>query len=146
MTEIVPLTPEHLDKLLEGAPELLAAQLGRSYFSPDSLALCLVIDGEPCFSGGLVSLQWHRAEGWVLPSPFFRQHLRVCLREIKRELPRLAAKGGFRRIQATCVCGLSGKLFKHLGFEFEGIMKSFGPKGEDCEMWSKVFSKETEQI
>jgi hypothetical protein len=139
MIEIVELTNEHLDKLLQGAPpELLAVR--HAYFSPGSAACCLLRDGEPVFAGGIVNLEWHRGEAWILPTRFFREHIKTCLRALAYFLPILARNSGFVRVQATCVRGCSARLFDHLGFTYEGTMKSFGPKGETCSMYARIIN------
>lgn len=135
MIEIVPLTQELLDQVI---PEILALELGRSYFSQGSAGLCLMADGEPAFAGGIVNLQWRRGEAWILPTPFFRSHVKLCLKSLREHLPRLAEDLGFERVQATCVQGVSAKLFMHLGFEYEGTMRKFGPNGETCQMFSRI--------
>jgi len=140
--EVVALNPDYLGTLLEDAPESVAhfaPQLACAYFSRGSVSLCLLVDGEPVFAGGIVNMQWHRGEAWILPTPFFRLHLKTCLRELLRRLPRLAADGGFVRVQATCVKGISASLIEHLGFSREGTMRKFGPNGEICDMYARIF-------
>jgi hypothetical protein len=130
--EIVPLEPAHLDKL--PFPEAVES---RAYFSFGSEAWCVLSDGVPVFAGGFVNLQWSRAEAWIIPTPFLRQHLRLCLRMMRKAL--YEWPHGFRRVQATCCKGISSRLFQCLGFDYEGTMKCFGPNGETNEMWSSIF-------
>lgn len=141
--EVVPLTFDHLDALLLDVPALsdsvISGDLQRAYFSLGSVAYCLLADGVPVFAGGVVNLQWKRGEAWILPTPFFRKHLKVCLRSIRNHLPGIASFYRFNRIQATCIEGVSAKLFLHLGFTYEGTMKRFGPNGETCDMYSRIF-------
>lgn len=140
MTEIVPLNPEYLDALLSGAdPELRAAIEPRAYFSPGSVALCLLADGAPVFSGGILNMEWRRGEAWLLNTPFFRTHVKTCLRIMRTEIPRMARESGFRRVQATCFQSTKDSLIRHLGFDFEGNLRSFGPHGENCSVWSRIF-------
>lgn len=137
-TEIVPLNSELLDILLEDAPpSLQQAELHRAYFSPGSTAYCLLADGVPVFAGGIVNLQWHRGEAWILPTRFFREHLKTCIKALRAHLPIVAR--GFVRIQATCVEGTSSSIIRLLGFTYEGTMQKFGPNGEPCRMYSRVF-------
>jgi hypothetical protein len=138
--EVVALNPEHLDKLLAGVSPALAALLDRrSYFTSGSSSLCLIVDGEPVFAGGIVNLQWHRGEAWLLPTRFFREHLLTCLRAMRAKLPLLVSVGEFQRVQATCARGVSERLFRHLGFDYEGTMRKFGPSGETCSMYARIF-------
>jgi hypothetical protein len=144
--ETVVLTPEHLAKLIEGAPEPLvsmADMLGRAYFSAGSASYCLLQDGDPVLAGGIVNQQWHRGEAWILPTPFFRSHVKTCFRLMKKMLPQLAVDYGFVRVQAAAVERVSVSLFEHLGFEYEGMLKRFGPGGENCRMYAKIFGEKT---
>lgn len=132
--EIVPLTAEHLDRL-----PLPCGLDRRAYFSEGSISRCVLADGEPVFAGGIVNLMWNRGEAWILPTPFFRQHFKSCYRLMRDAIPHMAFRGRFSRVQAVCACGTSSILFRHLGFNYEGRMSRFGPNGEDCFMWAKVF-------
>jgi hypothetical protein len=142
--ETVPLDPMHLMKLVEGAPKPFASmfepeQLARAYFSPGSAAYCLLADGVPVFAGGIVNLQWKRGEAWILPTPFFRQHAKTCFRIIQKMVLQIAAEKGFVRVQAVAADGVSVALFEHLGFEYEGSLKHFGPLGETCRLYARFF-------
>lgn len=137
--EIVPLNPEYLYKLLDGLPSLQSAQLHRSYFSPGSVSCCLLVDGEPVFAGGIVNLQWSRGEVWILPTQFFRGHVKTCFRKMLEVLPGMVADGRFVRVQATCVKGASAAWMRVFGFSFEGTLLKFGPSGETCDMYARIF-------
>ena len=135
MYEVRPLTHEYLDELVKDAR---AHDLHRAYYTEGSVALCLVEDERPVFAGGLVNLQWNRAEAWILPTPFFKTHVRLCLRYLRNFIPTMAETHGFTRIQATCVQGVSATLFEHLGFKYEGTMRKYGPNGETCTLYSRI--------
>ena len=137
--ETVVLEPEHLAKLIENVPASMSEMLGRAYFSPGSAAYCLLQDGVPVFAGGIVNQQWQRGEAWILPTPFFRGHVKTCFRIMKKMLPQIASGNHFGRVQAVAIDGVSVVLFEHLGFEYEGTLKRFGPSGETCELYSKIF-------
>lgn len=76
--DIVPLTAAHLEIL--PLPEGLDR---RSYFSKGSAAYCVLADGVPVLAGGVVNLKWRRGEAWILPTPFFRSHLKTCFLDRK---------------------------------------------------------------
>lgn len=132
--EIVRLTAAHLERL--PLPKGLDR---RAYFSSGSAAFCVLHEGEPVFAGGVVNLQWNRGEAWILPTPFFRSHLKSCFWAMREFIPFIAEEFKFRRIQATCLEGISSSLFRHLGFTFEGTLAKFGPAGETCDMWARTF-------
>jgi hypothetical protein len=138
--EIAALTPEYLDRLLEGAPPPLA-QVGRAYFSPGSVSLCMLREGEPVFAGGIVNMMWGRGEIWVLPTRFYRCHIHSCFRRMLQVLPGLVKSGGFRRVQATCIHGSPGKWLRVFGFDYEGTLKKFGPNGETCDIYARIFEE-----
>lgn len=137
--KIVPLNHEYLGKLLMANP--MRAAMAQAYFSRGSVSYCLLVDGEPVFAGGVVNMQWQRGEAWILPTKWFFQHLVICYRYVRDILPLASIEGHFRRIQATCAVTVSTALFEHLGFVYEGTMQSFGPNGETCHMYAKVFRK-----
>lgn len=134
--KVEPLTRSHLRKLLNGP---MASALKKAYLSKGSVAYCLVADGVPVFAGGVVNMHWRRGEAWMLPTPFFRNNIKTCYRYSKEILPLLSVEGNFKRIQATCSIMVSTLLFEHLGFESEGVLQHFGPNGETCHMYAKVF-------
>jgi len=131
--KVVPLTQEHL------ASWDIPTEVKRAYMSPGSLAYCLLADGEPVFAGGVVNLHWSRGEAWMLPTEWFHNHVRTCFRFIKQMVPEMAKVGQFKRLQATCSIMISTNLFRHLGFEYEGTLKQFGPNGETCHMYARIF-------
>jgi hypothetical protein len=141
--ETVALEPEHLAKLIEGAPASMSEMLGRAYFSEGSASYCLLLDGAPVFAGGIVNQQWHRGEAWILPTPFFRKHVKTCFRIVRKMLPQIAVDNGFVRVQAVAAAGVCASLFEHLGFGYEGKLKCFGPLGEDCRMYARIFGEPT---
>jgi hypothetical protein len=134
MIEIVPLTDAHLSQL--PLPEGLDP---RAYFTEGSIARCVLCDGVPMFAGGIVNQQWNRGIAWILPTPFMRSHFKTCYQIMRDAIPHMALRGRFRRVQAECVCGASTVLFRHLGFNHEGRLARYGPKGEDCFIWSRIF-------
>ena len=131
---VVSLNDEHLDRL--GVTDMEQRQ---AYFSLGSVSYCLLCDGQPVFAGGIVNMQWKRGEAWMLPTPFFRRHVKTCFRIMRDMLKKMAESGGFRRVQVTCATSVSVILFPHLGFEYEGTMKAFGPNGETCYVYGRIF-------
>ncbi len=132
--ELVPLTPAHLEHL--PLPEGLDQ---RAYFSAGSISRCVLADGVPVFAGGIVNQHWNRGEAWILPTPFFRKHFKTCYRLMREAIPHMALRNKFARVQATCMVGRSPAFFRHLGFEYEGTMRHFGPEGEMCDLWARIF-------
>ena len=140
--EVVDLRPWHLEKLivLPPAGPVTMETLERSYFSEGSAAYCLLSKDDPVFAGGIVNLQWHRGEIWMTPNLFFHRHVKTCFKLMKNMLPGFVARGHFKRVQLVCSGKVPEGLFLHLGFEYEGTLKSFGPAGEECRMYARVFN------
>lgn len=134
MIEIVPLTYAHLQNF--DLPDGLDT---RAYFTPGSVARCVLDDGVPVFCGGIVNMEWMRGEAWILPTPYFRSHLKSSLRIMRDAIPGMARSHHFHRVQATCVENISASLFRVLGFRFEGTLAKFGPHGETCDLYSRIF-------
>jgi len=139
--EFVKLEINHLKKLivLPSTGPVTPKTLEESYFSKGSIAYCLLDGTEPVFACGIVNLQWGRGEVWIIPNEFFRNHQKTCLRIFRKMLPQVAKDHKFRRVQAVCAVDQPETLFRHMGFECEGTLKSFGPFGESCRMYAKVF-------
>ena len=137
---ITALDSTQLDKVIKQAHLITdIVELRQAYFSPGSVSYCLLANGEPVLAGGIVTLKWYRGEAWMIPTPFFRNHIRDCYKRIKDMIPRMATEGKFRRIQVTCATSISPRFFHHLGFDYEGTMRRFGPNGESCYMYSRIF-------
>ena len=136
--KVVPLTREHVD-YLDWPRGAILEDTKKSYLSEGSVAYCVLADGVPVFAAGVVNMQWQRGEAWILPTPFFRRNIKRCYRYVRDILPLASVEGNFRRVQATCAVTVSTLLFTHLGFDYEGTMKGFGPNGETCHMYAKVF-------
>ena len=147
-TELVALKPAHVQQsidrnLSEGRAQLTGVsveELVCAYLSQGSTAYCLKIDGIPAAAGGIINLNWHRGEAWLLHSSQFDGHVKTVLKLMRQLLPEIAQRGNFRRVQATCF-GVPTALLKHLGFEPEGIMQRFGPNGEPAMMLARMFGE-----
>ena len=138
--KIATLDRAHLATLLDNYGAM-ATSLEQAYLSPGSVGYCLLENNVPVFAGGIVNMQWRRGEAWMIPTKFYRTHKAICLRYLCRILPVAVVAGGFRRVQATCEIIVSTTLFNWLGFKYEGTLAAFGPNGETCHMYSKVFTK-----
>ncbi len=132
--KVTALSLEHLTAL-----GITDVDLRRSYLSSGSVSYCLLADGQPVFAGGVVNMQWKRGEAWMLPTPFYHRHTLICLRYMWRLMPILSIEGNFKRIQATCAINISTTLFQWLKFKYEGTLEHFGPNGEQCHVYARLF-------
>ena len=137
--KIVPMSHSDFDKLAIPILGIMARKVEQAYFSLGSVAYCMLVDGEPVLAGGIVNMDWGRGEAWMIPTKFFHSHVRTCYRYIREVLVQAACDGKFRRVQTTCPVMVSTVLFKHLGFSYEGTLAHFGPNGEDCHLYARLF-------
>lgn len=106
--------------------------------SPD--AHTMLIDGIPACCAGIVDIGWMRGEAWTLVSSLFYANRKVCYRAIKGYLDDAISNCRYRRIQSVISLDLESgdRWMRHLGFEKEGVLRCFGPQGEDVSMFSRV--------
>jgi hypothetical protein len=104
-------------------------------------AFTLLCDGEIIASGGVVLLGWQRGEAWLLLPSTFYSHVKACYRLIKEKLIEIQHANALRRIQALVDPDFEAaqRLMEHLGFQNEGRLKQYGPRGEDLLMYGRAF-------
>lgn len=120
-------------------PDYPEDKLIQAYQSLGSQALTLCCDDDPYVCGGIMNQEWHRGEAWLLVSPYFKTQ-RIALRKVMKQfLVTMARSGGFRRVQATCWDQNRVAFFRKLGFDFEGVLRSFGPTGQTAFLFSRIF-------
>lgn len=104
----------------------------------------LVIDGEIVGCAGIVLMEWNRGEAWTLLSSLFYKYKKISYRAIRNGLESIIRDKKLRRVQASVYEGtekICGNFLEHLGFEWEGKHRKFGPNGEDIHIYARV--KET---
>jgi RimJ/RimL family protein N-acetyltransferase len=104
-------------------------------------AFTLLCDGQPVICGGILMMGWQRGQAWILPSTLFCKHVKQSYRLIKQKMMDIQRAYDLRRIEALVEPGFeAGKRFmEHLGFTNEGLLKRYGPRGEDMFMYGRVF-------
>lgn len=93
----------------------------------------LVDDGRVVACAG-VSILWQSvAEGWLIMSSDAARHPVSVARYTGRLFDSIMKKNSLHRIQASVNCkdDKAVRFAYWLGFEYEGIMKKFGPDGSD---------------
>jgi hypothetical protein len=147
--EIVPLQECHLKEILSRnescgihvPPGLTVASLLEAYMSPGSIATCFLLDGKPAAIGGVINLQWHRGEAWLLVAQDMRKHFRAILRTSGELLQAYAELLKLHRLQAVSYWNESRKLLTLFGFNPEGTLKRYGPQGEPAVMYARFFNE-----
>jgi hypothetical protein len=145
--QLVPLNIDHLRYITEinkadsfnVLPNAFPAEtLAKAYLSPGSVAFCLM-NNEPVIAGGIVNLDWHRGEAWLMHTKKFYKYFKTSLQTLKQEFPKVAVMNGFRRVQATSFTD-NEILFEFLDFECEHPgLKYFGPNGETVKLYVRFF-------
>jgi hypothetical protein len=134
--------PEHAEAIFAMNGGLFSVpfnELILAYTSSGSQARTIMRGSDPVACGGIINIGWRRGEAWFLVSPLMRQYRKTVVSWLRKYLPDLALAGGFRRVQATCFDLENGHLFRFLGFEREGLLRSFGPAGQDAIMFGRIF-------
>lgn len=82
-------------------------------------------------------------ELWQLPSVHIPSDSFTYSRSLADLFEYEASKIKPRRVQSHCLKdGINGRWMKFLGFEKEGLLKAYGPGGEDYEIFGRVFKWE----
>jgi hypothetical protein len=144
--QIVPLTIEHVQQIVERnradgfnniPADFDAGVLTRAYLSQGSPAFCLM-NNEPIIAGGIINLDWHRGEAWMLHTKLLHKYLKTSLRTLKEELPKIAIANGFKRVQATSFID-NEEFLNILGFHHEATLQCFGPNQETGKLFVRFF-------
>lgn len=103
-------------------------------------AYSLVINGEVIGCAGVVMLGKGRGEAWTLLSSFFYRYKKTAYRAICEGLRKIIEEKELWRVQALVRPDFeTGEHFiKHLGFEREGLLRGYGPNGEDLIMFARL--------
>jgi L-amino acid N-acyltransferase YncA len=147
MIETVQYHPSHGFELLERRvkeTDLVLISLGDWQKVIEQLvslgsAYTLLVDGKVEACAGIARHDPGFGECWMLIPETARRMvvtrwaIRVFLKEIETH--------NFRRLQAFVLCGFeAGKSFaEYFGFEREGIVRKYGPNGEDMILYARVF-------
>lgn len=104
-------------------------------------AFTLVVDGEIVGCAGVVLMEWSRGEAWTLLSSLFYKYKKTTFKAIKNVLDSIIRDKKLRRVQAVIYEGtekVCGNFLEHLGFEWEGTHRKFGPNGENVHIYGRI--------
>jgi hypothetical protein len=98
------------------------------------------IDGQPeCVAG--IDLLWEGVgDVWMMVTPCINDHIKEGYKCIRKGLKKLIKDHKMRRLQSYGRIDFAEchNLFKHLGFEVEGLAREYTADGIDCIMYAKV--------
>jgi hypothetical protein len=117
-------------------------KLIEAYLSPGSVALTILADDIPIACGGIINQDWHNGEAWLLTAIEFGYYRKTAYRFVKEALPLLAQMGDFKRVQAHSYDREQCAIFKHLGFQFEGVIRRFTWNNRDAFLFSRLFPED----
>jgi hypothetical protein len=103
-------------------------------------AYTLLIDGEIIASSGVVRQGWNRGEAWTLTGPLFYKYPKICIKAVKEYLQKIIEDEGLKRVQSLINVKheWGDRWMKHLGFEKEGVLRKYGPEGDDYAIYSRI--------
>lgn len=95
--------------------------------------------GEIYAIGGILPVWEGVGEIWLIPTRLAKTKPVSLARHIKLGLLDMEKSLELRRLQAVVRCGFDRghDLVKFLGFQSEGVMRKYGPDGEDYERYAK---------
>lgn len=98
------------------------------------------VDGAIAGVGGLLRLWPGVGEVWLCVTPVGQQHPVFLVRAMRRCLVAQTRTHGLRRVQADVRDHdtRAVNLVARLGFEEEGIMRCYGPQGEDFIRYARI--------
>ncbi len=135
--QIVPFERRHLELFDLGDPELKAqvAELGRP-----SLWRSAFAPGGMLAIGGLVIIARGVAEVWLAPSQLARRYPLALTQAAGRFLDQAWRELKLHRLQAGVLAQnrRACRWIELLGFAREGVMRKFGPQGQDFVLYAKV--------
>jgi hypothetical protein len=107
-------------------------------------------DSETCITGWVngeivgvagVDMLWEGVgDMWLMLTPYIDSNIKETYKCIRQGVKKLIEKHNLRRVQSYGRVDFPEchTLFKHLGFEVEGMAKGYTPDGVNCVMYAKV--------
>lgn len=107
----------------------------------DTPAYSIFCDNELIACMGLLILWDGVAEVWTVPSSKVEKYKFSYFKAVKLAIEQGVEFYGLHRLQTSCRCKspVSANWLRKLGFQEEGVMRQYGPTGEDHYMFGKVF-------
>lgn len=142
MITLISVTEEHLNRIQDEEIRTLLRSLTEDQ---KKHAYAIELDGKPVAIGALNVARQGVGMAWLLQmnqSAIPKDKALVVVREIKKQLKRVAKQEELFRIQATCVADdtRGGRFLQTLGFQAEGVLRQYGPDKEDHIMWSTIYA------
>lgn len=142
--KLIPYKPDHFDLLEIREREVRTMQIighGKERMNALSqMGTCFIMmfDGRVLGAVGWFEFWPGVCELFVLPSIYLPKAGIVFAKAMKKHLHSFEKIKRFRRIQVTAVKDMVHiRWLTWLGFVTEGVLKNYGPNGEDFMMWAR---------
>ena len=144
---MVDYKPEHIESILDGDMSKMARKsfgmaedIAHGLVAP-GLAFTGLIDGYVIASAGIKPLWPGVGEAWIVASDNMPKKKLSVIKLIRENFDRMIQDNNFVRVQAGVRYDWpeAKRFAEFLGFEHEGIMKKYGPDGQDYYRMARVF-------
>tara|TARA_A100000171_G_scaffold33759_1_gene32152 strand:- start:5478 stop:5930 length:453 start_codon:yes stop_codon:yes gene_type:complete len=143
---IVPFENKHAEqifsiglnsKLLELKPE---HKKYAYYLKEVGMSFTGLVNNKPIAAGGVFTLWDGVAEGWVLATKDIYKYPIFCAKHIKQRTEMLIKNNNIKRLQTSVKadCAMAIRFAQWLGLKSEGLMKNYGPAGEDFIRFARI--------
>ena len=143
---IVPFENKHAEQMLDiglnsKLLELKPEHRKYTYFLKEvGMSFTGLVDNKPIAAGGVFHLWDGVAEGWVLATKEIYKYPVFCAKHIKKRTEMLIKNNNIKRLQTSVKadCEMAIRFAKWLGLKPGGVMKSYGPAGEDFIRFARI--------
>ena len=143
---IVPFENKHAEQMLDiglnsKLLELKPEHRKYTYFLKEvGMSFTGLVDNKPIAAGGVFHLWDGVAEGWVLATKEIYKYPVFCAKHIKKRTEMLIKNNNIKRLQTSVKadCEMAIRFAKWLGLKPDGVMKSYGPAGEDFIRFARI--------
>ena len=148
LVKVVPFMSAHGEDLLkiqtgEGASDRLRIEKNwvQNVAIPDH-SYSMISNGHLIAAGGIFPIWTSTGEAWLIPSDRVSRVKKSFAYSVRHVFGLLVEENSYRRVQASARADYRGgqRFLEWLGFEREGLMKSYGPDGADYVMYGKVMT------
>ena len=144
--EIVPFKSEHAKKILAKGLNDVALELRPEHkkyvvdIEDIGMSFTGLLNNQPIAAGGICYLWDGVAEGWVLATKDIYKYPIFCAKHIKKRTEMLIKNNNIKRLQTSVKadCEMAIRFAKWLGLNSEGLMKNYGPDGEDFIRFARI--------
>ena len=148
MIRLIEFRPEHAEELFDnnstpatGDSKFMVREWLERMARPDR-AFSMIDSGHLIVAGGIYPVWDGLGEAWMIPSDKIEEYKLSIVRHLRRHIDKIVDEDGLRRLQAAVRSDFPAahRFIEFLGFRREGLMRSYGPGGDDYFMYARVKS------